>query len=95
MVDRLAAEEGLLCGPSSGAAVRVACEVAMRDEAEGKTVVVVIPSSGIRYVTHPMWVTEKGECAEVLKGPPDFSNDPPLLRFRSEDFVKPAKKKKK
>lgn len=49
MIDRLAAEEGLLVGPSSGGACHVACEIARRDEAAGKTIVVILPSSGIRY----------------------------------------------
>lgn len=53
MADRLAAEEGLLVGPSSGAAVHAAIELARMDDAAGKTIVVIQASSGIRYVTHP------------------------------------------
>ena len=89
MANRMAAEEGMLVGPSAGAATRVAVEVAHSDEAAGKTIVVVVPSSGIRYTTHPLWAEEKAEAAAILAPPPDFSNAPPLLRWRSEEYVAP------
>jgi len=48
---RLAREEGILCGISCGAAVAVAVRVAKRPENAGKTIVVVLPDSGERYLS--------------------------------------------
>ncbi|WP_413441364.1 cysteine synthase A [Synechococcus sp. MIT S1220] len=52
---RLAREEGLLCGISSGAAVAAALELGRRPEMEGRRLVVMLASYGERYLSTPMF----------------------------------------
>jgi len=52
---RLSREEGILSGVSCGAAIAVALRLAKSDEFEGKTIVTILPDSGERYLSGPLF----------------------------------------
>ena len=58
MARRLAKEEGILAGVSSGAALHAALAIASRQDAAGKTIVVILPDSGERYITTSLFAPQ-------------------------------------
>lgn len=57
MTRRLGRSEGIVAGPSSGAALHAALAIAAREEARGKTIVVILPDTGERYITSSLFAT--------------------------------------
>jgi cysteine synthase A len=55
MTRRLAKEEGILAGISSGAALSAAVELASRQDSKGKMIVVILPDTGERYLSTPLF----------------------------------------
>ncbi|MFC2663927.1 MAG: cysteine synthase A [Scardovia wiggsiae] len=54
----IARKEGILAGISSGAAVSAALQIAQREENTGKNIVVILPDSGDRYLSTPLFAAE-------------------------------------
>ena len=52
---RLSREEGILSGVSCGAAIAVALRLARMEEFKGKTIVTILPDSGERYLSGPLF----------------------------------------
>ena len=75
--------EGMMIGPSAGAALKVACDIATRPESQGKTIVVVLSSHGIRYGAHPMWADVKAEAATALPKPPNMDKTIQVVQWDS------------
>ena len=59
----------------------------MKDECAGKTIVVVQPSHGIRYVNHPMWAAVKKEATAALPVPPNMSKDCDNVLWKSSEYA--------
>lgn len=75
--------EGMMVGPSAGAALKVACDMATRAECAGKTIVVVCASHGIRYAAHPLWADVKKEAEAALPKPPNMDKTIEVVQWDS------------
>lgn len=56
---QLMRQEGITCGISCGAAMAASLKIAARPEAAGKTIVTILPDSGERYLSTPLFQTDK------------------------------------
>ncbi|XP_078176785.1 cysteine synthase-like [Carex rostrata] len=62
---RLAVEEGVLGGISSGAALAASLKLAAKEENKGKMIVMVLPSGGERYANSILFAEVKEECVKM------------------------------
>ena len=63
MARRVAKEEGIFCGISSGASILAAVQVAKREENKGKRIVCIVPSFGERYLSTALFQNLWDEAA--------------------------------
>ncbi len=90
---QIAKLEGILCGISSGAAVWAALQIAARQENKGKRIVVILPSTGERYLSTDLFIKDeiKG-AAKARKTAPKKTATPKVATGKTETKKRTARK---
>jgi len=85
--------EGILCGISSGAAVWAAMQIAVRSENAGKQIVVILPSTGERYLSTDLFIKEERQTMTATKKPAARKTVPKKIATRKTTSKKASPKK--